>query len=211
MFSKSPMLGKRIVKKAIFLAIVVGLLVGATSQAAEKSYKFGISDQRTNITFESTTDFEVILGSTHKISGMIVADLDAGTGRVEATVPVDSLRTGIDLRDKHLRSKKWLDAKSNPTISFISTSARKVSDNQWEISGTFTLHGVSREVTVTADVRPIPVAAAKKAGMEKGQWVRVLVPLEIKLSDYGVKIPNKAAARVNDTWKVRILAFAAAR
>ncbi|MDQ7006711.1 MAG: YceI family protein [Acidobacteriota bacterium] len=210
MLSNSPFAGKRIVKKALFLVTLVALTPGVTT-AAEKSYKFGISDQRTNITFESNTDFEVILGSTHKLSGQIVADLEAGTGRVEAEVPVASRRSGIDLRDKHLRSKKWLDAKGHPVISFVSSSARQVSGTQWEIIGTFTLHGVSREVSVTADVRPIPAAAARQAGLEKGDWLRVLVPLEIKLSDYGVKIPGKAAARVNDTWKVRILAFAAAR
>ena len=70
------------------------------------------------------------------------------------------------------------------------------------------MHGVSRPITVTADVREIPAAAAKKAGLEAGDWVRVSVPFQVKLSDYGVTIPEMASAKVNDIWQVQVQAFA---
>lgn len=200
------------VKKWPLAVALVALLAGVSVvSAGEQTYHFGVSDQRSNVTFESNTDFEIILGSTHKLEGQVVADFDAGSGSVKAEVPVESLRTGIDMRDKHLRSGKWLNAKKFPMISFVSTKARRVSGNTWQIEGTFTLHGVSKAMTVQAEVREIPAAAAKKAGLEGGEWLRVVVPFEVSLSEFGVKIPGRAAAKVNDTWKVKILAFASTK
>ncbi len=196
-------------KKLITMFAITLLTVGALpTLAAEKTYSFGVSDQRTNITFQSETDFEVILGSTQSLSGKVIADLQGEGARVDLEVPLASLKTGIAKRDQHLRSPMWLDAKKYPNITFVSNVARRLADNRWEIDGTFTLHGVSRGITVQADVREIPAAAAKKAGLEKGDWVRVSVPFQVRLSEYGVKIPEMAAAKVNDTWQVQIQAFA---
>ena len=70
------------------------------------------------------------------------------------------------------------------------------------------MHGQSRELTTIVDVRPIPASVAKQAGLGKGDWIRITAPFEVKLSEYGVKIPKKPAQRVNDTWKVKVQVFA---
>ena len=180
----------------------------ASAAAEETTYHFGTSPKNTNVTFESETDFETILGSTREIRGTAVVDFDGGSAKTTLEIPVESLRTGIDLRDEHLRSGMWLDAKKYPTISFASTGARKVDDTHWEVSGTFSMHGQSHEISTTVEVRPIPGNVAKQAGLGKGDWIRITAPFEVKLSDFGVTIPKKPAQRVNDTWKIKIQAFA---
>ena len=196
--------------KSLALASFVALTIAALAPVAavESTYHFGVSPQNTNVTFESETDFETILGSTREIRGTAVVDFEGGTAQTNLEIPVESLRTGIDLRDKHLRSAMWLDAKKFPTISFVSTTARKIDDTRWEISGTFSMHGESRELSTIVDVRPIPGSIAKQAGLGKGDWVRITAPFEVKLSEFGVKIPNKPAQRVNDTWRVKVQVFA---
>ncbi len=195
-------------QRIIILATTLLMIVALPALAAEKTYRFGVSDQRTNITFQSETDFEIILGSTRSLFGEVVADLKNERAEVDLEVPLDSLRTGIDLRDKHLRSAKWLDAKRHPSITFVSKKASHLSGTQWKIEGTFTLHGVSKNVAVIADIREIPAASAKKAGLEAGDWMRVSVPFEVKLSDFGVEIPKMVSAKVNDVWQVNVQAFA---
>jgi polyisoprenoid-binding protein YceI len=191
------------------VAAVITLLVAAGDLAAtQKTYHFGVSGQRTNITFESHTDFEVILGSTNALSGMAQADFDSGEATVKLEVPVASLRTGIDLRDQHLRSPMWLNADQHPTISFVSKKARRLDNDRWEVTGDFTLHGVTRTLKTVVSVREIPGDLAKKAGLEAGEWVRVSAPFEVDLSEFGVQIPDMAAAKVNDTWNIRVVAFA---
>ena len=134
-------------RKAVLIGstLVVALLLALPSVAAE--YKFGVSSQRTNITFQSETDFETILGSSNKMSGVAHADFQEGTADVKLSVPVESLRTGIDLRDEHLRSPMWLDAGTHPAISFESTSAKQAGKGKWKIKGNFTMHGVTREIS----------------------------------------------------------------
>ena len=193
---------------AVASFVVLTLASLAPVAAGGTTYHFGGSPKNTNVTFESETDFETILGSTRDISGTAVVDFEGGTAETSLEVPVDTLRTGIDLRDQHLRSGMWLDAKKYPTLSFVSTGSRKIDDTHWEITGKFSMHGESRELSTIVEVRSIPAGVAKQAGLGKGDWIRITAPFEIKLSDFGVKIPKKPAQRVNDSWTVRIQAFA---
>lgn len=192
----------------ITTAAILFALGAVSARAEENTYYFGTSSQRTNITFESQTDFETILGSTNQATGTVAGDLAKGTGTVSVEVPVASLRTGIELRDEHLRSPMWLDAEKYPKLTFTSTQARRLRGNLWEVRGVLSLHGVSREITLKAEVRAIPAGVAQSAGLEPGEWVRVSAPFTIKLSDFGVKVPQMAAAKVNDLWNVKILAYA---
>ncbi len=186
---------------------LAGLLVAGVAAAADRTFTIGGEDKNSNVTFESETDFETILGHSNTAAGQLVADLDAGTGRVDVKVPVATLDTGIDLRNRHLQSSDWLDAKKFPDVHFVSREAHKMEDGSWEITGDFSLHGVAKALTVRAQVKPIPAEAAKAAGLGKGDWLRVSSPFEIKLSDFGVVVPNKIAGRVSDVWKVKLNLF----
>ncbi len=197
--------------KRVLMAVTLMVASTVGAQAADTTYRFGSAPQRTTITFESQTDFETVLGSTSQIAGSITADADRGAGSVSIEVPVASLDTGIAMRNDHLRSPMWLDAEKFPTIQFKSVSARKLAGTKWQIRGMFTMHGVSKELSVDVDVRLIPAASAKAAGLEDGEWVRVTAPFTVHLSDFGVKVPEMAAAKVSDTWTVKVVAFANTR
>jgi polyisoprenoid-binding protein YceI len=193
--------------RVLALAALASAVASGGTSAAEKTFQFGLSDSRTNITFESTTDFEQILGTTNKASGRITADFEAGKGSVKVTVPVSSMKTGIELRDEHMRSSGWLDAEKYPEISFVSQSVTHEEDGKWIAPGLFTMHGVSNEMTVTVDVKQIPAELAEKVGLGGGDWLRISTVFDVKLSDFGVAISDRAAAKVNDTWKVTVQAF----
>ncbi|MEO8197256.1 MAG: YceI family protein [Thermoanaerobaculia bacterium] len=189
------------------LLLLAAIASSGAAGAAERTFTVGGESKNSNITFESESDFETILGHTNTAAGTVVADLDAGTATIDVRVPVAALDTGIELRNKHLQSGDWLDARKNPEIRFVSRSARKLDDGSWEISGDFSLHGVTHPVTVRAQVKAIPAAAAKAAGLGKGDWLRVSAPFEVKLSDHGVEVPGKLAGRVSDLWKVKLNLF----
>lgn len=63
--------------KKLLIVTALLALAAAPGHAAEKTYHFGVSDQRTNVTFESTTDFEVVLGSTHELFGVKIPEMAA--------------------------------------------------------------------------------------------------------------------------------------
>lgn len=195
----------------LLLAAAAISLFSMPARAASRTYAIGTEDKNTSITFESESEFETILGSANQAHGTVVADLDAGSGSVEIAVPLEALRTGIDLRDKHLKSSDWLDAKKNPEIRFVSRQATQVDETTWRIEGDLTLRGVTKTLTVETKVRTIGAAQAQSAGLGKGDWLRVVVPFDVKLSEFGVEIPKKVAGRVSNDWKVRVSVFAQAK
>jgi polyisoprenoid-binding protein YceI len=66
------------------------------------------------------------------------------------TVQTASVDTREPQRDAHLRSADFFDADQNPEITFESTSVRAIDDEDFEIEGDFTLHGITRPLKLTA-------------------------------------------------------------
>lgn len=180
----------------------------ALTLSLQDTFLVGHHDKFVNITFESEADLETIVGSTNKATGKIVADLEKGS--VELSIPVASLKTGIDMRDEHLRSAKWLDAAAHPNLTFESTKVEPVKDkpDQVRVTGEFTMHGVAVEKTIVATWKELPDAAVKKAGFPAGRWIRFNTAFEVKFSDHGIDSAANAAGKVADTVAVKMTIFA---
>ncbi len=183
---------------------------GAQDDDTSKTYYFGTHTKHTNITFVSEADVENIYGSSHAVSGQCVLDFDKGTGKCRLSVPVNTLKTGIDKRDEHLRGDVWLDAENHPTISF-SSSDIKVKDAKkgvWAAKGKFKMRGSEKDLTADVRIKKIPAKFGKNLG--KGEWIRITATFEVKLSDHGVTghTNSQVAPKVNDTWSVKFTAFA---
>lgn len=69
---------------------------------------------------------------------------------VETTIVASSINTNEQDRDDHLKSKDFLDVEKYPTITFKSTEIKKGSDNNFQIVGDLTIHGVTKEVILDA-------------------------------------------------------------
>lgn len=190
------------------LSAVLATLAGAAWLAAEESaWYVGHHPKYVNIQFESVTDLETIIGTANQAKGEIKLDLDKGTGSVSLSVPVASMKTGIDMRDEHMRSEKWLDAAKYPDITFVSKKAAvDKAKGTAQVTGDFTCHGVTKEMTVTVSWKAVPAEAAAKAQFPKGDWVRFTTEFDVALKDYG--ITNAGGGKVADSWKIRMTMFA---
>ncbi|MBN8585113.1 MAG: YceI family protein [Ignavibacteria bacterium] len=67
---------------------------------------------------------------------------------IELTADINSVNTGIEARDNHLRTADFFDASTYPTMTFKSTSIEKTGDKQYKLKGNLTMHGVTKEITV---------------------------------------------------------------
>src|SRR5437868_11860885 len=89
-----------------------------------------------------------LYGRFNDISGTVVFDKDIPSkSSVELSVAVESLDTHFPKRDQSLKSPDYLDAKQFPTITFKSTKVEGAGD-AFKVSGDFTLHGVTKPLTV---------------------------------------------------------------
>jgi polyisoprenoid-binding protein YceI len=161
-------------------------------------YVFGKKPQLATITAESVTDLEKIIAKTSVIAGFAGIDAAKGTGKVRLAVPVDELDTAIAARNEHLRSAGWLDSAKFKTIEFESNKATRKDDKHWTVEGDFTMHGVKKPVTVEIAVRAIPLEKIQQAHWGETPGLGFSTSFKVKLSDYGVKIPEVAVAKVSD-------------
>ena len=194
--------------------------VGAVSgfalaaEDAGKVYRFGTDEKHTNVTFVSEADVENIYGSTHAAKGQTWIDFDALKGKCSISVPVSTMKTGVDLRDEHLRSDAWLDAEQFPDITLSSTGFDLVEKNkakgiyETKFKGKLTIHGVTKDLETTVKVVKISAEMAKVFG-DGGDWVRVTAGFDVTLKDFNVTIPDgPVVAKVSPTWTVKFDCYA---
>ncbi len=184
---------------------------GQDEKPAGVAFHFGTHTARTTLTFESETSLETIHGITHTMSGTATLDFGKGEGSAELKVPVKAMDTGIEKRNEHLQSETWLDAEKNPDIVFKAKSLKRTKTDEgtkretWAYEGEITIHGVTKELKGEATVLRIPADAAKKLG--EGDWVKVKTKFDVTIADFGIKVPDFAAAKVSPTWSVGVDVF----
>jgi polyisoprenoid-binding protein YceI len=116
---------------------------------------------------------------------------------VELTADVNSIDTDNERRDSDLKSDKFFDVAKFPTLTFKSTSFKKVEGKKYKATGDLTIHGVTKPITLDVTLNgPIPHPMSKKdvAGFK--------ITGELKRSDFGVG-PGMSTAVVSDEVTLR--------
>ncbi|KZM53371.1 MAG: polyisoprenoid-binding protein [Bacillaceae bacterium] len=69
------------------------------------------------------------------------------SAKVKVTIQASSIDTKNEDRDNHLRSGDFFDVENYPVITFVSESIKKVSDDDYEVTGKLTIRNVTRTET----------------------------------------------------------------
>lgn len=99
-----------------------------------------------NITHLGIADIKGNFGEFE--SSIVAAKDDFSDAQYAITIQVPSINTGIEMRDDHLRSADFFDAEKHPTMTFKSTSSKKVSDKKYQVTGDLTFHGITKPITL---------------------------------------------------------------
>lgn len=139
-------------------------------------------------TVHSTIEFSVkhlmiakVKGLFHKFDAEIEADLnDLSTAKVALNIDLASVDTRNEDRDNHLRSADFFDVENTPTLKFVVTSITKTADDEYDVVGDVTLHGVTKQETfkLTFEGSSTDPWGNQKAGFSATGT--------IKRSDYGL-------------------------
>jgi polyisoprenoid-binding protein YceI len=131
-----------------------------------------------------------VRGEFDDFEGTLEVGEDLSSAKAYGTVKAVSVDTGEQQRDDHLRSPDFFDVAQYPDLTFESTRIEHVDDETFRITGNLTLHGVTKEITLHAEVQ----------GTDVDPWGNERVGLEIsgRLSrgDYGMKF-NQALGSGN--------------
>ena len=106
--------------------------------------------------------------------GTITVDKDPTRSSVELTMQADSITTGVEDRDTHLRSPDFLDVENHPTVTFRSTGIEQAGDS-WVLTGDLTIIGKTNPVSLSLEFLGVindPWGNAKSAFSASGEFNR---------------------------------------
>ena len=136
---------------AIVFIIAIGLL-GSTPLPAAAGESYQLDPAHTSIVFRvKHLDVAYFYGRFSEVSGTFQFDeTSPSKNTIELTVKADKVDTGVEKRDKHLKSPDFFDAGKHPIISFKSKSVKKTANDTYDVAGDLTLLGKTRSMTVKA-------------------------------------------------------------
>lgn len=196
------------------LAVTAAAQAQPLKVAASGSRTVTLSDRvgRNQFTWESDAPLEKIKGTAEGIAGSLSIDprnLASLTGTI--TAKVSTMKSGNATRDGHLRGNQWLDAAKYPQISFTiaSVSNVRVTGNRATATatGTFTMHGVSKRMSIPFELTWLDASAAT-ARRAPGDLVMVKADFVVSLKDFNVAgAKGIVGSKVGETIKVRAQLF----
>ncbi len=192
----------RLLMPALLATIIV--FAAPLQLRAERFYVAGAPESDT-VRFESQAKLEFIEGTTHSIVGYLdfvpanPAFPVSGKLRVDAA----SLKTGIDLRDEHMR-ERHLQTNEYPFVGFelqsvVGLPAVMTPGTSFpiEVSGQFTVHGVTKAIKAKA-------TATVTTGADGKPMLAVTARFPIKLDDYGVPRPKALFLKLAETLDITV-------
>lgn len=185
--------------RGVFLAL--WLAPGAGHAAVELL----LVPEKSSVRYEIDHSLGAVKDVAGTPAGRIEVDSTNGLAPLAGRVTVDlrQLKTGVDQRDKHIKSDEYLDVARFPGAEFEFTGVSADSSptppdslppgaQRARVKGKLQLHGVTRDVE-------IPVTLVPEAGglRVRGGWT-------LALEDYAIKRPKKMMLSAGKTVAVRV-------
>lgn len=127
--------------------LTMGLSLSALAAKAIPEGKFAIDGMHTKIGFEIPhLVISTVEGKFTKYEGTFTVDKKIDKSKVELSIDVDSIDTGIGQRDTHLKSPDFFDAAKYPKITFTSTKVSQ-KDDTLTLTGDLKIKDVSKKIT----------------------------------------------------------------
>ena len=154
--------------KIVLSAAVLTLAVGS-ALAAPVTYEVDPGHTYPSFEADHMGGLSVWRGKLDKSSGTIVLDKDKSTGTVDITIDTSSVDFGHEKLNEHAKSKDLFDVANYPTATYKGTLAKFVNGSPTEVDGQFTLHGVTKPLTLKIDqflCKPNPMTKKEVCGAD---------------------------------------------
>jgi polyisoprenoid-binding protein YceI len=141
-----------------------------TAPAQTSTYTWSIDAFHSEIHFKvKHLVITTVTGKFKNFSGKVeTANEDFSNAKIEFSADVNSIDTGAEARDTHLKSPDFFDAEKYPELSFKSKSFTKKGDD-YILTGDLTIRDITRTVELSVEFAGItkdPFYGKTKAGFE---------------------------------------------
>ncbi|MEY2408351.1 MAG: hypothetical protein QOF48_1021 [Verrucomicrobiota bacterium] len=184
-----------------FLLAAFTVVSGAAFAAPQK---FDFKDPKgvNNAVFKLDAPLEAINGSASGISGSVMfdpANPASTTGKI--VIAASSLHVPSPMMKEHLHGNQWMDVAKNPEITFEVKelkNAKTAGDTTTaDASGTFTAHGVSKEITVPVKLTYLKGKLGQRVPGKQGDLLVIRSNFTIQRSDFAIN-PSAPADKVSN-------------
>lgn len=138
-------------KNSIYLVLFTAII--AYSFNAISTASWGIDAAHSRLGFKVThMGISDANGAFDKVSCNVTTanDNDFADATFDLVAEANSINTGLEARDNHLRSEDFFAVSQYPNIAFKSTSCKKMKGKKYILTGNLSMHGVTKEVMLTA-------------------------------------------------------------
>ena len=168
-------------KTAIFSAL---LLARALTQVAAAVEAYEISPENSSVLFKVRLLWTTNISGSFRegVSGRVSIDPDAPQRSVvKLEIKTGTLDTGLSGLNNQIKGAGFLDVERFPLITFKNTSTQKVNDQQYNLTGDLTFHGVTKQLTLRSNV--IGQSDDSKGQSRLGSDIYLV----LKRSEFGIK------------------------
>lgn len=188
--------------KTKLLTSLAILAVAGAACAAPQSFDFKDPKGVNNAVFKLDAPLEAINGSASGVSGTVTfdpANPAATTGKIVITA--ESLTVPNSMMKEHMHGAQWLDVAKFPEITFEAKALKNVKTSgdttTADATGNFTLHGVTKEITVPVKLTYLKDKLSLRVPNAQGDLLVIRSTFTIKRTDYGIN-PGAPTDKVTD-------------
>lgn len=188
----------KVIRNILVLSAFAALPLFAQAPATDT---FVVDKAHSTATFKVRHLVSNVVGQFRDIDGVVNVDrANPEKSSVEFVIKATSIDTGNENRDKHLRTADFFDVEKFPLITFKSTAVKAKSKNDFEVTGDFTMHGVTKRIT-------LPVTFLGFGKTQRGEKAGFEIETTIDRKDYGVvwnRTLDEGGVMLGDDVKVSI-------
>lgn len=183
---------------------LLSLLAALNIASAQTMFKVVPVHADTKVQFTSKAATETVVGTTRTATGFIEFDpLSTGEeARGEIHVDLTSIKTGIELRDRHMR-ENHLETSRYPEAVFTVTSLtlpvgglKNGESTRVTVQGTLSLHGVEHSIE--------PETYMTIRNNASGSAISIESSFPVKLADYSIKRPQFLLLRLSEVQRMHV-------
>lgn len=114
--------------------------------------KWAIDPAHSEVTFKvKHLVISTVTGQFKSFKGTIESDSDNfEEASITFEADINSIDTGNEDRDNHLKSEDFFKADEFPKLTFESTRFKSAGDNEYEVTGDLTIRGTTKSITLNA-------------------------------------------------------------
>ena len=131
------------------LSIVLAFFVAGMTAIAQTTWN--VDNYHSKIKFSTVHNgISDVDGYFQEFNSTITAsEKDFSDAVFELTIQVESIDTGVKMRDDHLRSADFFEVEKYPTMTYKSTSIKPTGkENHYKLTGQLSMHGVTKTLTM---------------------------------------------------------------